>query len=301
VLIATGEPPPSEAPVPPEAPILDDIQESPPDTSGAPAEQTLPPAITNNDIPQPDAADERAQRAEKRAKDDLKAQQDMAWAAKIGLILIGATVFFAALAWKATKQTNKITREIGEAQVRAYVSIVSATMQFGTDYEHPFVSVQVKNSGQSPARNFRWNPTIQYIVAEKRCWQSPKFDDWRGGPGVDLESGNTVPPASVMVPEMSLRAFTDEAGVMSFGRVLMRVRIEFEFVDVFKKTITDEIFFAGIAENQPRTDMDVHKGLWSDWVVDLKPMTRPKDWDDFRDSRKIEKTAESQSGKNTKK
>jgi hypothetical protein len=39
--------------------------------------------------------------------------------------------------------------------------------------------------------------------------------------------------------------------------------------------------------------MDIRADFWSDWVVDLKPMTRPKGWGNFGSSGR---PAENQSG-----
>jgi len=55
----------------------------------------------------------------------------------------------------ATRQANEIAREIGEAQARCYLSAKDVKFHmdnFGT----PRVRMSVLNSGQSPARNFRW-------------------------------------------------------------------------------------------------------------------------------------------------
>jgi hypothetical protein len=65
------------------------------------------------------------------------------------------------------------TRRIGEAQIRAYVDIRDAAViligmpgilnsQQRQDVQ-PIVRITAKNTGQSPARNFVWNPTVQYF------------------------------------------------------------------------------------------------------------------------------------------
>ena len=62
------------------------------------------------------------------------------------------------------------TRRLGEAQVRAYVDIRAATVVFLQMTEgavpladvQPLVRITAKNTGQSPARNFVWHPTVHY-------------------------------------------------------------------------------------------------------------------------------------------
>jgi len=120
----------------------------------------------------------KAERNEERAEYDLQAQQDMAvWAlgmlfvSMFGLLATIVGVVYVAL-------TLRETRRIGEAQVRAYLSVESASY---VAYPNLFeVTIVVKNSGNSPARQLKmlndlsWNEpkvTIDDVVIGKHGWQ----------------------------------------------------------------------------------------------------------------------------------
>lgn len=102
---------------------------------------------------------------------DLKAQQDMAeWAfamfvaSALGVVITGAATYWVAMTLhetrrlvneaekttKAAEETTKTTREIGEAQVRAYVAPLIPGIAFDESLR-PNFRVRLANTGNSPA------------------------------------------------------------------------------------------------------------------------------------------------------
>ncbi len=128
---------------------------------------------------------------EQNAKDNLKAQQDMAkWAQRmffvgfaeavitlLGVALVGFTLAATRHAANAAGDAVRETRRIGEAQVRAYISCESATyavMDIGVTIWPIF-----RNTGQSPARNINIEASLTGYVPQRY--------------ETDLESGSAPP------------------------------------------------------------------------------------------------------------
>ena len=97
----------------------------------------------------------------RRDEYDLSAQQDMgdsaAWMVWVSVASVAVTAAGAFLVWLSLRQTRQaITsdREIGEAQVRAYMSTVS--VKAAVKGSMIYVDSEIDNSGNSPsARNSR--------------------------------------------------------------------------------------------------------------------------------------------------
>lgn len=110
----------------------------------------------------------QSERENYRADQDLQAQKDMAmWArfmtfasfltagvAAIGLIWIRATLVETRNAVRAADDAVTVSRKIGEAQVRAYLTVRDASIKYLPDGS-TVVTVSTINSGQSPAYNVR--------------------------------------------------------------------------------------------------------------------------------------------------
>lgn len=100
------------------------------------------------------------------SRQDLYAQQDMSrWAfwmmiisgctlliTGLGIVWIRDTLVETRRAVKAADDAVKVTRDIGEAQIRPYISIEHASA-FVDERNGICFKVKVKNSGQTPARN----------------------------------------------------------------------------------------------------------------------------------------------------
>jgi hypothetical protein len=106
------------------------------------------------------------------------------------------------------------TQRIGEAQIRAYVDISSSEIFFvdlgvlNID-AHPMVRIIATNTGQSPARNFIWNPTVQYF-STGRSSSKELGSNWRDILGVGIAVGQSH-SVGAMVPEMELLKFLGES------------------------------------------------------------------------------------------
>jgi hypothetical protein len=136
------------------------------------------------------------EKTQQEAEEDTRDRNDKRWNDRatlvIGfatlLILIVQAIAFFVQAWRLQQTINTMKglgreqREIGEAQVRAYVSIKAATIEFMLDAIHPCVKFIAYNSGQSPARNFVWNITLQYAGAPANR-ESMLNEKWLQGTG----------------------------------------------------------------------------------------------------------------------
>jgi hypothetical protein len=81
-----------------------------------------------------------------------------------GLLFIATILLWRATdaIWNAGEKQVAETRRIGEAQVRAYVHIKFIVLDFVFDALCPRIGFIAANTGQSPARTFIWNMTLQY-------------------------------------------------------------------------------------------------------------------------------------------
>ncbi|MFC4669022.1 hypothetical protein ACFO5X_10690 [Seohaeicola nanhaiensis] len=162
--------------------------------------------------------------------EDLAAQKGMALWAKSLLILTVVTTGTAVLALIyvrltliETQKMAKDTREIGEAQVRAYVSIDEATVDI-SEKDGVFIgvfSLTVRNSGQSPARGVN----VQFAW-EKDASQS-------SGPVMgDLASGMTynVIDYSTQLPGKNVMFFENPD-----LKTVVRLFIWIQYADVFAR------------------------------------------------------------------
>src|SRR5690606_8071955 len=92
----------------------------------------------------------------------LRAQQDMAlWALGVLLVSVASTgvslvgVFLLIISLSQTRRAIKDTRELGEAEVRAYVTCTECQISNVATGYAPKASIKLRNSGQTPAANVR--------------------------------------------------------------------------------------------------------------------------------------------------
>ena len=113
---------------------------------------------------------------------DLKAQQDMAYWAKAllfvgliqlgfsgaGIILVLRSLDLTRIATNAAVESNRDNREIGEAQIRSYVTIESCKFDFinTTPGNIGVLDIGYSNTGQSPAFNFMVEIGLRMIRTE---------------------------------------------------------------------------------------------------------------------------------------
>lgn len=235
-------------------------------------------------------ADENSREEKNRLQQNLDAQKKMAnWAGKmfwvgisesaitlLGIILVGFTLRATKRAALAAEDAVIETRRIGEAQVRAYVDIDKAAVTFRYDFvpgeAFPLIAISAKNSGQSPARDFVWRPTVQYFSGNQRR-QRGLGDAWAEAPGASLPANSTF-ESRVLVTDMGMARFA-KTDISPSGDVLIRVRIEFSYMDVFDKTVAGDAYFSGITA---RVKDVIQQNEW--YPVSLERLPIPRDWDD---------------------
>jgi hypothetical protein len=226
----------------------------------------------NNKKPSQEEKDESRRNLEAQEKISAWAPR-VFWAAFAELIVTAAGVI---VIWLTLTET----RRIGQAQVRAYVDIESIFVTFRTDWVpsqfHPQVEIVAKNSGQSPARGFVWRPTLQYFAGDSRRERGMQ-GNWVGQPGETISAGGPF-SGRVLIGDMGIDQFYQSSGAAGEA-ALVRVRIEFEYVDVFGTRITDEAYAAGTADRV----RDLSGPIWSAPQMTSEP--RFRDWDDTTDYR----------------
>jgi hypothetical protein len=197
-------------------------------------------------------------------------------------------LFFATwLLWLKTRDLAEVGERIGQAQVRAYVDISSANIIFlqiaggvalGEDSQ-PLVRITAKNTGQSPARNFIWHPTIQYgsFSEPMRSRYRHLGGNWREITGIGIPASGGEHTAGAMVTGMLLLRFLRESSLIT-NAVLLRARIQFEYEDVFERRIVDEAYFMGTAARIPNNQTVQTDFGMTQWGGQLHRIDRPNDW-----------------------
>jgi hypothetical protein len=163
------------------------------------------------------------------------------------------------------------TRRIGEAQVRAYVSIKSAFIGFETEFEHPRIRFVATNTGQSPAKNFVWNVAVQY--ASMGATQTHEFGkNWDKETGFDIPATSDSTPQGAMIPNMSLKIFREKPkpGALVPSVIIARVKLEFRYTDIFDRSWLGEAYFCSI---------DPGPGVPAEKLEALTPIPKPTSWD----------------------
>lgn len=170
------------------------------------------------------------------------------------------------------------TRRIGEAQVRAYVDITQVRVillmpQAVGAGETTLVKVLAKNTGQSPARNFLWHPTIQFVSSSKPgvSHELAMGGNWREMNGIGIAVGDQHEDGAMLD-----RPPLTQLGSGALGMVI-RARIDFEFEDVFGVRHIEEAYFAGVFV---RKNMGFDRTEYgpTQWEGTLQRLHRPKDW-----------------------
>jgi hypothetical protein len=171
------------------------------------------------------------------------------------------------------------TRRIGEAQVRAYVSIKAAFIAYVAEWQHPIVGFVALNTGQSPAKNLVWNIVVQYASGSQKQTSSfnRKWMDER--PGFDIPAANESILQRAMIANIPLKTFRENPGgnLVSFPRnVIVRAKIEYRYTDVFDRDWFGESYFIGIGP--PPAGPEAPIGF-PEKMEPLDPHPKPSDWD----------------------
>jgi hypothetical protein len=161
---------------------------------------------------------------------------------------------------------------IGEAQVRAYVNINLATITFLPEFnQSPKIMFVASNTGQSPAQNFVWNTTVQYI-SNGIIRERPLSDSWVDGGGISIPAAAATDPQGAIVSMMLVNQFITEDIKSNISTFVARVRIDFKFTDVFEREWIGKAFFAGVIGSQIAASGHLQ---WSGRITSMSP---PRDW-----------------------
>ena len=90
----------------------------------------------------------------------------MGGAAVVGMGLSIVGVFLVWITFVATREGNKITERIGEAQTRCYLRVTNVRVKIWKG-SVPEIYCTIKNSGNSPARSLKIVHEIEYIILSK--------------------------------------------------------------------------------------------------------------------------------------
>jgi hypothetical protein len=205
-----------------------------------------------------------------------------------GLLFIATILLWRATdaIWNAGEKQVAVTRSIGEAQVRAYVEISAATLVFSNIAEgvapsfdvQPFIQIAIRNTGQSPAINFVWNPSIQYFgfgTTTKTLHGELGGSNWREIRGIGIAAGTERTEGGI-VTGMQLLKFLQENGCGT-SSVMVRLRVQFEFENVFNVRIADEAYFSGMFLRKPGEVIRTPVGN-TEWSGQLSRMHKTDDW-----------------------
>jgi hypothetical protein len=188
---------------------------------------------------------------------------------------------------QATETASAETRRIGEAQVRAYVDVRDAdvfligfagSLYRGQPEVLPVIKIVAPNTGQSPAKNFVWHPTLEYTsigTAANVSRIRRMGGNWREILGVSIAVGQSHAD-SAMVGEMAIIRFLHEAGNINANSLMVRLRVQFEFDDVFDNRIVGDAFFFGMISRAPQPVPTEFGQTF--WLGKLTRMHRPRDW-----------------------
>jgi hypothetical protein len=186
---------------------------------------------------------------------------------------------FAKLSAEIAVMRKEGAERTGEAQVRAYVSIKRVDIGFIAEImSQPFVEFVAANSGQSPALNFLWNITVQYITASAKQVCSLNVG-WLTGSGMNIPASSDSTPERAIITPMTIKNFLQGAN-HNIGAFVIRVRIEFRYTDVFGKEWFGDAYYAGLAKRvRPEGDPN-------EWEAKVHALARPRDWADAANGQK---------------
>jgi hypothetical protein len=261
-------------------------QSAKPDQRGTPSQP-----LTVNIVPtaeQKAVAEEEKANAELKAADERKLIKYTGYLVVVGivqfLIFVLQLIAFGYQAYKlrqtvdTSEKAIATTREIGEAQVRAYVKIKSASIFFLGDEAAPSVQVEAVNSGQSPALNFVWTPEVHYLPEHAPEMVSDVEQGWNLNPGIDIHAASDAKALFFIVdfPMVEKIAVNGEVP----DKMGVSVILYYAWTDVFGETSLDSASFASVAEigDADENQRQRHPLNTSKWKCDLVPIAKGQSW-----------------------
>ncbi len=129
--------------------------------------------------------------------EDTLAQWVMAF---FTVIATGVSLFAVVLAYRSLRLTRdavKINRELGQIQVRAFVTVGDISVEkFGVGLR-PKIHLKIKNTGQSPANRFQFVTTYRVVDRIDAANHNFEGEKWRGVV-IDLNPGLSTSQVTVL-------------------------------------------------------------------------------------------------------
>lgn len=201
------------------------------------------------------------------------------WPAADGWVAIFTCLLFISTfaLWQVTRSAVQETRRIGEAQVRAYVSVPKAGLQFidmGVGAQ-PQIAVSLKNTGLTPARKIGWNPTLRYASGTRRRTRSlvDQATPGKWARTQEIAAQGEIFDQAIMA-HMMIKQFVPVPDAMPFGCTIV-LKVEFVFIDVFDQEVRGEAYFLGLAQHIAADQVGNSEG----WHAFLRASPKPNDWD----------------------
>lgn len=205
---------------------------------------------------------------------DLQAQQDMAFwafctfavgAASIAVGIGGLIALFMSL--RQTRQAISLDREIGHAEVRAYLGIDFADQEINLSREkHPSISFNVTNRGTSPARKVRY-------VAGLVVKEFPLPDDQprifapktgQSVPTFTVQTGSPIIGTAESIEEFDFKTLS---GLLSSPDRRLYVTGTIVYEDVFREERYTDFCFYAVTGVPIKTGLLAIGSLSSTWIA----------------------------------
>jgi hypothetical protein len=217
----------------------DEQRQTSPEENPADSSSFAIPIEIIEDQAEADARQRREQEADQRQIDDLLAQQGMdqatqrmtdlaekqTWLIGIGTLLLFVTLYFAYQANRAAFAAVKVTKDIGERQVRAYVHPDGFTLTHTDDEFLPCVTMHYKNFGQSPARRIVKDIKVSFVFIGRAQVKESEFK--ADETGLDLGPGQRKSTSAVF------RFYTGLREAIVKEMVTLHVHGTIRYFDVF--------------------------------------------------------------------
>ncbi len=151
----------------------------------------------------------------------------MGWTGLIGLAIGGGSVY---LIWQTFRETQRMasdTRDIGERQVRAYISTENTIINDLEVGKIPYITFILKNSGASPARSVSVTTLIGVVPDPEKFKIS--FGGVRGGSRIEVSANG----AYDQVRRFSSTASEQSLAVIQSGLSQVFIGGVISYIDVF--------------------------------------------------------------------
>lgn len=138
------------------------------------------------------------------------------------------------------------TREVGEAQVRCYLTLSAANIAFYVPDLRPRLGLTIQNVGQSPAFEVTWAVELQYSVLGQPDRRSISFAS--SVPALTLPPGAALP----LIPEVFDFALNlgEQAHIAGPGDMLgVAAKVVLSAKDVFGKAVSSQALYCGGIDN----------------------------------------------------